>query len=531
MSGKICAPELKKRILSGGELAILDVREEGIYFKNHLLWATNVPLSRLELLVSNLLPRQDVQVVVYDSGPKGMENPANRAQQRLQELGYSNVLVLEGGVVGWQEAGFELFSGLNVPSKTFGEYLLEERKPTEILPEQLYERLSRKENLVVLDSRPMDEYNVMSIPGAVDVPGAELVHRVFEAAPDSSTDVVVNCAGRTRSIVGAMSLVNAQIPNRVMLLKDGTMGWHLAGLELARGETDTVPEPSKENYKKAFAAASKVSERHNISHISLGKLNEWKADGTRSLYLFDVRTQQEYESGHLAGAVHVAGGQLVQTTDEYIAVKNARVVLLDDKTIRAVMTASWLRQMGHKDVHIFCGDVPSEQLEFGPAKSKVLGFTQFETIEPGELHAVMQSGEPMLLVDLSSSRNYRACHIPQAYWCIRQRLESALVLCQPIGLLVLTSEDGVLAHFAAADLLESDSRQIIRVLSGGNRNWRTSDYPVTDGFDNLLSEIDDVWDRPYDRERDQEKRMKNYLEWEVQLMDQARRDGTTDFYC
>ena len=217
MSREISAPELKERILAGDELAILDIREEGIYFQRHLLWATNVPLSRLELLANDLVPRRDVQVVVYDGGPKGQEKPARRAQDRLTELGFSNVLLLQGGVAGWQEAGFEIFSGLNVPSKTFGEFLLQQRKPKEILPLQLHERLSHRENLVVLDSRPMDEFKVMSIPDAVDVPGAELVHRVFEIAPDPSTDVIVNCAGRTRSIVGAMSLVNAQIPNRVML--------------------------------------------------------------------------------------------------------------------------------------------------------------------------------------------------------------------------------------------------------------------------------------------------------------------------
>ena len=232
MNREFSADNLKQHILNREEIAIIDVREEGIYFDCHLFWATNIPLSRLECLVSELLPRRSVPIVVYDSGPTGKETVARRARKRLEELDYTDVSVLVGGIQGWKAAGFELFSGLNVPSKTFGEYLLQQRQPPEINAEALHARLAAHDDLVVLDSRPMDEYNEMSIPGAIDVPGAELVYRVFEVASNPETDVVVNCAGRTRSIVGAMSLINAQIPNNVSLLKDGTMGWQLAGLQL-----------------------------------------------------------------------------------------------------------------------------------------------------------------------------------------------------------------------------------------------------------------------------------------------------------
>src|SRR3546814_14009942 len=81
----------------------------------------------------------------------------------------------------------------------------------------------------------MDEYHKMNIPGGIDVPGAELVYRVRDLAPDPDTLVVVNCAGRTRSIIGCQSLINADLPNKVMALRNGTMGWHLAGLDVERG--------------------------------------------------------------------------------------------------------------------------------------------------------------------------------------------------------------------------------------------------------------------------------------------------------
>ncbi|MYI88826.1 MAG: hypothetical protein F4082_00730, partial [Gammaproteobacteria bacterium] len=349
---EVSAAKLKSLILARQELAILDVREEGIYFDSHLLWASNIPLSQLELEVDALLPRRTVPIVVYDSGPAGQELAARRAKKRLEELGYSDVSTLIGGTAGWKDAGFELFSGLNVPSKTFGEYLLQQRKPPEILANDLYDRLQRQDNLVVLDSRPMDEYHAMSIPTAVDVPGAELVYRVFEIAPDPKTDVVVNCAGRTRSIVGAMSLINAEISNRVMLLKVGTLGGHLAGVKWAHSQTRVAPTPSPDSYEKASVAAARVARRFDVKTVDRETLEEWQRDESHTLYVFDVRTPEEFENKHLPGSHHVPGGQLVQTTDEFVAVQNARIVLVDDRRVRAIMTASWLLQMGHRHVYV-----------------------------------------------------------------------------------------------------------------------------------------------------------------------------------
>ena len=71
--------------------------------------------------------------------------------------------------------------------------------------------------------------------------------------PDPDTLVVVNCAGRTRSIIGCQSLSNAGIPNRVVALKDGTMGWDLAGFECERGATRVAPAPSAAGHGQGAA--------------------------------------------------------------------------------------------------------------------------------------------------------------------------------------------------------------------------------------------------------------------------------------
>src|SRR5207244_11366989 len=124
---------------------------------------------------------------------------------------------------------------------------------------------------------------------------------------------VVNCAGRTRSIIGAQSLRNAGLPNPVMALENGTMGWELAGLDLARGREEALPPPSPDGLARALALADAVADRFGIVRIDDAALARFEGDAaTRTLYLFDVRSPEEYAAGHLAGARSAPGGQLVQ---------------------------------------------------------------------------------------------------------------------------------------------------------------------------------------------------------------------------
>src|SRR5207237_2594960 len=200
--------------------------------------------------------------------------------------------------------------------------------------------------LVILDSRPFEEYQRMSIPGGSDVPGAELAWRVRDIAPEPDTLVVVNCAGRTRSIIGCQSLRNAGIPKPVVALKDGTMGWELAGFACERGAQRAARSPSEDSKSSARAAADQVARRFGVKFAEAETVRAWQHDASRTLYILDVRTREEFDEAHIAGSRHAPGGQLVQASDEYVGVRNARVVLLDPERVRAVMTASWLNQMG-----------------------------------------------------------------------------------------------------------------------------------------------------------------------------------------
>src|SRR6476659_2178920 len=348
MPDKVDARALKAMLADGRELALIDVREELVFSQNHLLFARSVPLSRLELRFARLVPRRTTRIVLCDDA----DGMAERAAGILARAGCTDVAVLDGGVAAWAAAGFELFSGVNVPSKAFGEFVEHASATPSIAADELDRLIRAGTDMVVLDSRPFDEYQRVSIPTAVNVPGAELALRIHDLAPSPQTLVVVNCAGRTRSIIGAQSLINAGVPNKVVALRNGTMGWTLAGLACDSGKKARAPAVSGAGLQWAKSAAAAVARKFDVGHIDVTKLNEFSADPKRTTYIFDVRDPDEYASGHFPGAVSAPGGQLVQATDLYVGTLGARIVLSDDKEVRALMTASWLRQMGWKDVFV-----------------------------------------------------------------------------------------------------------------------------------------------------------------------------------
>jgi rhodanese-related sulfurtransferase len=368
----------------------------------------------------------------------------------------------------------------------------------------------------------------MNIPTGVDCPGAELVWRVHDMAPRPETLVVVNCAGRTRSIIGAQSLINAGIGNKVVALKDGTMGWHLAGLQLERGQQRHAPPPSDAGRTKAAEAASRVAARFGIRRIDGAKLAELIAERERrTLYLLDVRSPEEYAAGHLPGARSAPGGQLVQATDMYVATRHARLVLVDDDGVRATMTASWLVQMGWTEIYVLADGLGSMALESGPERIEPLGLAPCAMIAPVALQKALAAGEAALL-DFDTSLNYRKAHIPGAAFAIRSHLAERKEKLPKAPLLVATSPDGRLAQLAAADLAKlADAK--IKVLEGGTEAWRAAGLPLAEGEERMLDEPIDVFHRPYDRSGGVEQAMRDYLSWEVDLVRQIERDGDARF--
>ena len=506
----ISAKDLQARLAAHGELALLDVREQGVHYRGHPFYAASAPLSRLEMVIADLVPRKGAPIVVFDGGERLVEPAA----KRLAEMGYTSVEILEGGTPAWQAAGGELFSGINVPSKAFGEFVEHEYETPRITGDDLAELQKSGQKLVVLDSRPFEEYQRMCIPGGIDMPGAELAYRVHDAAPDAGTLVVVNCAGRTRSIIGAQSLRNAGIANRVVALKDGTMGWRLSGRTVEEGAARRAADPSAPGRAAAQAAAERVAQRFGVKFTDAGKVQQWMRDASRTTYLLDVRTREEFEAGHLAGSRHAPGGQLVQATDEYVAVRHARLVLVDPQRVRAVMTASWLNQMGWHDVYVL-HNLAGLDVESGPRKAPVRYKPWPITTQPGGT-----------VLDFSTSLRFHYRHLPGAWWVVRSRLAEAREKVGDHRMLLLTSEDGVLAHLAAPEVQALWPKAQVRVLDGGNAAWQG---PWESGHERSSTTRDDVWYKPYDHEAGFEQHARDYLAWEVALLEQIKRDPTIRF--
>jgi rhodanese-related sulfurtransferase len=353
----ITPSQVRRALLLRNEIALLDVRHEAAYASGHPLFAANMAAERIALEAGTRLPRKDVPVVVYDAG----EGLVPRAADRLRALGYTDVRQLDGGLQAWQRAGFELFQDVNSYPKAFGELVESRRHTPSLRADEVAALMASKANIAVLDVRRFDEYATMNIPGSVSVPGAELVLRAGRVAPDPETTIIVNCAGRTRSIIGTQSLINAGVANKVVALRNGTIGWVLAKQDLEHGADRRggigLFEGAKTN-------AREVAYRAGVRHVGMEEAIALEAQTHRTLYRFDVRSADDYAAGHIGGFRHYPGGQLVQEIDMAAPVRGARILLTDNMAVRADMTASWLAQMGW-ETYVLDGGY-DHQLEAGP---------------------------------------------------------------------------------------------------------------------------------------------------------------------
>ena len=349
--------QVRRALLLREEIAFLDLRHEAAYATGHPLFAANMATDRIALEAEARLPRKNVPIVVYDAG----EGLVPSATDRFMALGYSDVRQLDGGLQAWQMAGFELFQDVNSYAKAFGE-LVETRRHTPSLPaNEVAELIATGANIRILDVRRFDEYATMNIPGSVSVPGAELVLRAGCVAPDPETTIIVNCAGRTRSIIGTQSLINAGVANKVLALRNGTIGWTLAGQNLEHGADR---RGGVDHFEGAKANAREVAYRAGVRHLGPEDVTALEAQTHRTLYRFDVRSTEDYAAGHIPGFRHYAGGQLVQEIDMAAPVRGARILLTDNMGVRSEMTASWLAQMGW-ETYVLDGGY-DRALEVGP---------------------------------------------------------------------------------------------------------------------------------------------------------------------
>ena len=507
MTARVDSTTLKAWLHDGQEIALLDVREHGQYGEAHLFYATPLPFSRLELDIARLVPRKRTRVVVYDSGAPDTARVAERAAQRLQALGYDHVSVLAGGTQAWRAAGYVLFAGVNLPSKTFGELVEHHCGTPRITATELAAWQASGVPLAIFDGRPVTEFHKMNIPGATCCPNGELAYRIPQLVPDASTPIVINCAGRTRSILGAQTLINLGLPNPVYALENGTQGWYLADLELEHGGTRRYGDDT--GSAALLPQARRLAQLMGAPEVDAATVVQWSQDPERSLFLCDVRTPEEYRAGSLPGAQHTPGGQLIQAGDQYVGVRGARLVLFDSDGVRAPVVASWLRQMGH-EAHVLIGGtasgltLPAQTIPAPPARP---------AISARALHQRMAQGDVAVL-DLRASMAYRQAHIPGSRWSIRPRLAEHLQN-EPRSV-VLVADEPALAQWAALELSGN-----VSLLEGGLAAWQSAGLPVQASPEVPTNQdcIDYLF-FVHDRHDGNKDAARQYLAWETGLVAQ-----------
>jgi len=506
--------ELADLMRSDAPHAVLDLRERGRYERGHVYRTTSVPRRLLETRLPGLVTAPATPVVLCDDDGR----LAALARPLLETMGYTGVRILDGGLEAWRAAGRPLVQGVNVPSKVFGERVLHEQKTPEIAPQALAERIDRGEDMVIVDARTFEEYARGCVPGAISVPGGELVLRITDLVPRPDTTIVVHCGGRTRSYIGAESLRRMRLPNPIVALENGTMGWALAGLTLERGADRRPPDASPRGRAAAALVAKRVAAEDGVRFMEPEALRALLDRRRReNVYVLDVRTGEEYAAGHVAGAVWAPGGQAVQATDEYVAVRSGTIVCVCDGLVRSVMTAAWLMRMGLPRVFALAGGLPAWEraggaVETGHPRPAPFGLEAARAaagaVAPGDL------GDAVV-VSVDTSDVYARGHVPGAAWLCRSRLELVVDRAVPDrdARIVVTCADGAQSALAAATLAGLGYARAA-VLAGGTGAWTAAGLPVETGPTRLLDEPDDVVLKPYDRGREA---MEAYLRWEEAL--------------
>ena len=440
-----------------GEWALLDLREEGEAAEGHPFGAVNLPYSRMEIDLPYLVPRAQTPLVLFDGG----DGVADRAAVRLARLGYCKVSVVAGGALGWQAAALPLFKGVHTFSKAFGEWVQHQFDVPEIGPDQLVQLRASTKPLALIDGRPLLEHQAFTLPDAVNCPNADLALRLPSTLA-ADMPIVVHCAGRTRSIIGAQTLRDFGLPNTVMALRDGTQGWELAGYTREIGANRPVPNPAPSDMAAATLRARTVIAAQGLPTVTAATLSDWLLHNTRTTYLLDPRGDCAPPDGFRAAH----GTTLIQQTDRFIAVKGARVVLWDPCLVRSTFASLWLTRMGI-EAHILL-DLPQPLAPIAAPAQPALP----PELTPQQLSDALAGGAAV--VDARAAAAFHALHLAGAKHALRAKLGSLNL--PPNSRFVLVADNHARAALILADL--QDMGHIPVGLASQPDLWRAARLPT-----------------------------------------------------
>ena len=508
MKLKITPETVRSWISDKEEVAFIDVREIGQHTNGHPFFSISIPYSLFEFNIKILVPNKQTRVILIDNNNGISDLVYNIAHQ----MGYSNISIIEGGVEEWVSAGYKLFDGINVPSKSFGELIEKYFHTPSITAKELAQKQKNNENYIVIDGRPFLEYNKMSIPKSICCPNAELFYRVSSHIKDMNTEIIINCAGRTRSIIGAQTLINFGIKNKVKALENGTQGWFLSELSLEHNKNKYLEVlPNDIETQQLQNKVLKLTNDLNIDLIDLKKAQELIIDKKKSTFIFDVTTSKTI-STKPGTIMNVPGGQLIQATDKYIGVWKATVILVDDgDLIRAGTTSFWLKKMGYEVYILKEGLLKAQTLKFIKEIDHKLIDLDFINLED------LVKIKIQILYDIRSSKDFCKMRIKNSIWLNRAHLyREKIKTDDPI---IIITDNLEKASLIVKDLKQKDKGAIIKVYKW-NQNEITSYPSVIDVTIETLSKQNniDFNFHTHMRHDGNKEHAKQYLEWEINLV-------------
>ncbi|MDE2967974.1 MAG: rhodanese-like domain-containing protein [Chloroflexota bacterium] len=520
MPTPITPDDLHERLSDDAPIALIDVRDPPEYNASHIVGASLIPRRMLEFELPEAVPHRDTPIVLCDED----ERRVHFAAETVERMGYSDVSTLSGGTNRWAFLDLPTEWGVNVPSKDFGERVEVVHHVPEIDADDLHERIERGDSLVILDTRTPEEYRRACIPGGRSMPGGELALRITDVladAPDDAT-VVVNCAGRTRSIIGTRVLQRMALEREVVGLKNGTAGWMLAGHGLEFGaDRDALPAVTAEGQAAAERYARRCAEEDGVQLIGVEQLDELRERSeSESVYFIDVRTDTEHEAGHIPGFRWFPGGQAVQRSDDVAIVHHAPIVFACDGVARAALTASWYRQMGHRHIYALDGGIGAwtaagRSLDVGPSVAEPALLAEAR----GSVRLVdpLDAFDPLdaRVVHVGTSQEFAEGHPPGAEWEPRGDLEAdgSFMAAYEDSPLIIVCEDGR-QSLLAAQTVESLGHGDVSVMQGGMVAYREERLPIEEGLSGVLTPPNDIL--TFGPQRGYAD-MQHYLRWETAL--------------
>lgn len=507
ITGRITGTELIEALDGEQQLTILDLRTPAERAEGHIAVSAGLPYHDLEQRIAHLVPDPATRIVL-------VSDPEERGVALVERLGYTDVSVLDNGIDGWKAAGGRVYTGTNVRSKTLGEWIEHTYATPTVESATVAAWQAAGEKVVILDTRTPAEYLHHHIPGGYNTGGgAEVTYRAHQVIDDPATKVVVNCQGRTRGIVGAQSLINTPLQNPVYSLYNGTPAWEWAGQPIESGPGPAIPAPDEVGAELREWALETLN-RSEATVLAPAEAQAHLDNATTTTYVLDVRSREEYLDGHFAAALAAPGGQLVQATDDYIAVRRSRVVLIDSGDfVRAANTAQWLHYLHDGPLHVVAYDATSQLVR---ADRVTVPLPADRRVTWDDVTA-WRAAEPVRLVDVRESGRYRSAHVAGSVHGRREHLPELAADC---GRVVLIGDADFAAEHLAADLPNA------WVLDGGIDS--VSEELVSDAGE-YAGPVVDRTGPPSERGPERDAWYTEYFEWELALLRESEGDSFFDF--